>query len=220
MTFLSNSSIKKPVVTGWLAVLASSICMLFWHVSWKYAVPTPVPASYHDVPRGTIVHLPLSAETALSGNIPAGSEPSTHKPLFLHFFNPECPCSRFNMPQFRALVQKYGQQVSFAIVVMGPEKYGAAQMQAKFDLPYPIPVLSDSAIAAACGVYSTPQAVLIGADGRLFYRGNYNCSRYCSDEKTGFARQALDSLFDHHYSLTLSPLAFRAYGCQLPTCRQ
>lgn len=124
------------------------------------------------------------------------------------------------MPQFKALVQQYSRQVDFAIVVMSPQRFTATQLQDKFELPYPIPVVSDSAIAAACGVYSTPQAVILDADGRLFYRGNYNRSRYCSDEKTGFARQALDTLLQHRFTLDLSPLAYKAYGCQLPACTQ
>ena len=210
IALLPNKPMKKKLVIVWLLLLAGLIGMVFWQTAWKYSLPTPIPSNYRDVPRGTSIVLPLSAHSSVTAD----------KPLFLHFFNPACPCSRFNMPQFRALVQHYGQQVSFAIVVMSPEKYTAAQLQAKFDLPYPIPVLSDSAIAAACGVYSTPQAVIIGTDGRLFYRGNYNQSRYCSDERTGIARQALDSFLHHNYSLTVSPLAFRAYGCQLPTCRQ
>ena len=210
IALLPNKPMKKKLVIVWLLLLAGLIGMVFWQTAWKYSLPTPIPSNYRDVPRGTSIVLPLSAHSSVTAD----------KPLFLHFFNPACPCSRFNMPQFRALVQHYGQQVSFAIVVMSPEKYTAAQLQAKFDLPYPIPVLSDSAIAAACGVYSTPQAVIIGTDGRLFYRGNYNQSRYSSDERTGFARQALDSFLHHNYSLTVSPLAFRAYGCQLPTCRQ
>ena len=124
------------------------------------------------------------------------------------------------MPQFRALVQQYGERVSFAIVVMSPKKFTAAQLQEKFNLPHIIPVVQDSALAAACGVYSTPQAVLIDRDNRLYFRGNYNRSRYCSDEKTGFARQALDGLLNRNYSLTFSPMALKAYGCQLPTCNQ
>jgi hypothetical protein len=210
MSLKSNHSMKKGLVLAWLFVLAAGVGGVFWQTAWKYSLPTPIPDHYHDVSRGTTIILPASANGLASGK----------KPLFLHFFNPDCPCSRFNMPQFKALVLQYGQSVSFAIVVMSPERFTAAQLRNKFDLPYPIPVLNDSAIAAACGVYSTPQAVILDAEGRLFYRGNYNRSRYCADERTGFARQALDGLLLHRYSLTLSPLAFKAYGCQLPTCTQ
>jgi hypothetical protein len=201
---------KKGLVLGWLAVLALAIGGIFWQSAWKYSLPTPIPANYHDVTRGAVITLPASAHGLTT----------RQKPLFLHFFNPDCPCSRFNMPQFKALVQRYDKQVSFAIVVMSPDKFTAAQLRSKFDLPYAVPVVSDSAIAAACGVYSTPQAVILDDEGRLFYRGNYNRSRYCTDEQTGFARQALDTLLQHQISLTLSPLAFKAYGCQLPSCNK
>jgi hypothetical protein len=210
MSLTSNQSMKKGLVLGWLVLLALAIGGIFWQSAWKYTLPTPIPANYHDVTRGAFIDLPASAHGLTTGQ----------KPLFLHFFNPDCPCSRFNMPQFKALVQRYDKQVSFAIVVMSPDRFTAAQLQSKFDLPYPIPVISDSAIAAACGVYSTPQAVILDNEGRLFYRGNYNRSRYCTNEQTGFARQALDTLLQHRFSLTLSPLAFKAYGCQLPSCNQ
>ena len=202
---------RKGLVIALLTLLSAGIALIFWRNEWKYHLPTPVPANYHDVGRGTAVALPASAAALFQ---PAA------RPLFLHFFNPDCPCSRFNMPQFRALVEQYHDRVSFGIIVMNPGKFTAAQIRKKFDLPFPIPVLQDSAIAAACGVYSTPQAVLIGADGRLYYRGNYNRSRYCTDEKTGFARQALEGLLHGNYSLTFSPLALKAYGCTLPTCNQ
>jgi len=200
---------RKRVAVLWLTVLAAGIAVIFWRYEWKYHLPTPIPAAYHAVQPGSPITLPRTA-TALFH--------AAGKPLFLHFFNPDCPCSRFNMPQFRELVKQYGDKATFAIVVMSPERFTAIDIQARFNLPYPIPVLGDSAVAAACGVYSTPQAVIIDKDRRLYYRGNYNRSRYCNDEKTGFARLALAGLLDHHYSQTFDPLALKAYGCELPTC--
>jgi redoxin len=202
---------RKGLVFVWLTVLFAGIAFIFWRSELRYHLPTPVPVNYHDIGRGAAVALPPSAAALF--------RPAT-RPLFLHFFNPDCPCSRFNMPQFRALVQQYGNRVSFGIVVMSPQKFTARQIQDKFNLPYPIPVMQDSAIAAACGVYSTPQAVLIDRDGHLYFRGNYNRSRYCTDEKTGFARQALEGLLHANYTLTFSPLALKAYGCTLPSCNQ
>jgi hypothetical protein len=204
-----STSLRKRLVIAWLILLSSGIAIIFWRYEWKYGLPTPVPVNYHDVSRGAVIRFPASAQALFH----PGS-----KPHFLHFFNPDCPCSRFNMPQFKALVQKYGDKVDFSIVIMGPKSFTAAAIRDKFNLPFPIPVLQDGAVAAACGVYSTPQAVLIDREGQLFFRGNYNRSRYCSDEKTGFARQAIDGLLTGNYSLTFSPVALKAYGCQLPTC--
>jgi len=136
----------------------------------------------------------------------------------LHFFNPDCPCSRFNMPHFATLVKRYAARVNFAIVVMTPKNYTAEQIREKFGLPSSIPVLTDSALAVSCGVYSTPQAVIIDTAQKLFYRGNYNRSRYCSSDKSSYAKMALDGLLHHDLTQNFSPLALKAYGCQLPTC--
>ncbi|WP_431212739.1 hypothetical protein ACQ86N_44925 [Puia sp. P3] len=76
----------------------------------------------------------------------------------------------------------------------------------------------DSAIARECGVYSTPQAAIIDAGHKLYYRGNYNKSRYCTNKKSDFARLALEDLLSNHPDLSFSPYAVKAYGCQLPTC--
>ena len=202
---------KNRLVAGWLILLSCAIGIVFWRYQWKYSLPTPVPVNYQDVRRGTLIQFPASAQLLQTPG---------KKPLFLHFFNPDCPCSRFNMPQFKALVQQYEDKVDFAIVVMSPKIFTPAELQSKFDLPHPIPVLRDSAIAVACGVYSTPQAVLFDAGGKLYFRGNYNRSRYCTDERTGFAKQALDGLLHNDYSITFSPQALKAYGCTLPTCKQ
>ena len=204
---------RKGLVTAWLLFLLAGIALFFWRSEWVYSLPTPVPPHYQEVRLGSQVALPqmASADPVIHSLSPA-------KPLFLHFFNPDCPCSRFNMPHFRSLVQQYGQKVNFAIVLMTDKKYTATQIRDKFDLPYPIPVFADSSIAAACGVYSTPQAVVLDTHDRLYYRGNYNRSRYCSDEKSSYARIALDGLLRNDYTQTFSPLALKAYGCQLPTC--
>jgi hypothetical protein len=235
---------KKGVVVGWLMLLLAGIVALFWRYEWVYNLPTPVPVSYHDVRPGARIDLPPEqlaliqltgfgqqagrARRALQTGLgeegrqtlqtgPSHEEPGK-KPVFLHFFNPDCPCSRFNMPHFAALVKLYDQQVDFAIVLMTNKKYTPEQIRDKFGLPHPVPVLSDSALAVVCGVYSTPQAVIIDADQKLFYRGNYNRSRYCNDEKSSYAKMALEGLLHNDLTQNFGPLALKAYGCQLPTC--
>jgi hypothetical protein len=205
---------KKGAVIAWLLLLFAGIALLFWRSEWIYSLPTPIPANYKDIQPGALMSLTEGGSRLLP--VPS----TTKKPLFLHFFNPDCPCSRFNMPHFRSLVKLYGQQVDFAIVMMSNKPYSAQKMRDKFDLPYPVPVLSDPSLAAACGVYSTPQAVIIDTGSRLYYRGNYNQSRYCSNEKTSFAKIALDGLLHNNPSRIFSPLAVKAYGCQLPTCKK
>lgn len=196
---------KKLIVIIWLTVLLTGIASLFWYQEWIYLLPTAVPADYRVVNTGTVINL--------DGQLPAGN-----RPVFLHFFNPGCPCSRFNIPHFRSLVQKYGEKASFAIVPVTDkdESYTAEEILDYFDLD--LPVLMDPSLATACGVYSAPQAVIIGLDHTLYYRGNYNKSRFCTDPRTNFAEMAIDSLIRNSPKPLFDQYALRAYGCEITMC--
>lgn len=195
---------KKALTIVLLLVTFSSMACIFWYTDWKYSLPTPVPATYRPVKTGAYIEL--------AGKLPV----APNKPVFVHFFNPDCPCSRFNVPFFKALVRKYGDRISFAIVVLNNRSYTERQIKDKFDLD--LPVSFDSTVAAECGVYSTPQAVLLDANHHLYYRGNYNKSRYCTDSRTSYAQMAIDSLFRNVPQPIFPGLALKAYGCTLPVC--
>ncbi len=87
------------------------------------------------------------------------------------------------------------------------------QIQKKFDAQ--IPVYFDEAIAKKCGVFSTPQAVLLDPSHNLYYRGNYNKTRYCTDAKSNYAQMAIDSLLSKNHNPSFNVFALRAYGCSL-----
>jgi|ERR1043165_5173869 thiol-disulfide isomerase/thioredoxin len=196
---------RKALVISWLVLLFGVISYTFWYNEWKYTLPTPVPQNYVAVPAGT----PLNLASVVPVN--------ENRPAFIHFFNPDCPCSRFNIPHFNSLVKKYGDRIDFSVVVVNKKKeYSAEEIQSKFDLT--VPVSFDTAIAGKCGVYSTPQAVLLDKDHNLYYRGNYNKARYCTDKNSMFAQIAIDSLLQNQTKPSFSPLAVKAYGCSLPSC--
>ncbi|WEK17707.1 MAG: redoxin family protein [Candidatus Pedobacter colombiensis] len=197
---------KKTIVMIWLMLLLIIVGALFWYNEWVYQLPTPVPKNYKTVNIGEVIEL-NSQLKKLNNN-----------PLFLHFFNPDCPCSRFNIKNFKSLVAQYKTQVNFIVVVVSHKTFTVNSIQNKFNLD--IPILFDNSIASSCGVYSTPQAVLIDKEHKLYYRGNYNRSRYCTDEKTNYAKMAITGLLNQHTRLTFSQFALKAYGCQLPDCTQ
>jgi len=203
--FIKHKNIRAWCLAVCLFLIFSGIASFFWYNELVYNLPTAVPANYRDVKSGTYIALSqIKADPA--------------KPLFLHFFNPHCPCSRFNMQYFKSLVKKYGDKVDFQIIALVSDlDYTEKNIQDKFGLQ--IPVSFDSAVAATCGVYSTPQAVIIDK-GKLFFRGNYNKSRYCSDPKTNYAEIALNSLLVQQYQFSFDNSAFTAYGCQLPNCKR
>lgn len=139
------------------------------------------------------------------------------KPLFLHFFNPRCPCSRFNLDHVRDLTKRYGGRVRFVAVVQSGDPLHTAVDPRTLGLPMEMVSDKDGAIAHACGVYSTPQAVLLDSAGRLYYRGNYNNSRYCTVAASQYARIALDALLSGSPPPHLPVSATTAYGCPLPS---
>jgi hypothetical protein len=196
---------RKAIVIAGLSLLFGGIIALFWYNEWVYSLPTAIPDKYRPVETGSVIDL-------------AGKFPSVNKPLFLHFFNPDCPCSRFNITHFKSLVQQYGKAVDFGIVVLTAKGYTASQIQDKFGIR--IPVSFDSSIAATCGVYSTPQAVIITAGHKLYYRGNYNKSRYCTNKSSNYAQIALDALLHRDNAIVFDRYALTAYGCRLPECKK
>lgn len=196
---------KRKLLLGlWLTFLFGTILVLFWENEYKYSLPTPIPKNHHDVAIGT--HIDLEKRTSKKS-----------KPVFIHFFNPDCPCSRFNVPHVSGLIKKYGDRIDFEIVVLNKEKnFTVAEIQSKFGAD--IPVFFDEAIAEKCGVFSTPQAVLLDASQNLYYRGNYNKTRYCTNADSNYAQMAIDSLLNQNYNPTFDALALRTYGCSLPKC--
>jgi hypothetical protein len=197
---------RKGIVFVWLFVLLLGVITLFWYNEWKFNLPTPVPKSYVAINTGTKIQLPESLKA------------NSNKPIFLHFFNPDCPCSRFNIEHVKTLIKQYGNDASFAVILMTSKNYSEKEIQKRFDLD--VMVLRDSSIAALCGVYSTPQAVIIDAQHKLFFRGNYNRSRYCTDKNSNYAQIALEALLHNNYAITMNPNAVKAYGCQLPNCKK
>jgi hypothetical protein len=202
-----NLFLRKGLFIFWLILIFTAIALIFWHNEWVYSLPTPVPENYREIKQGAYIDIDSKLKT------------EKNKPVFLHFYNPDCPCSRFNIPHIRSLVKSYSSKVTFAIVLMSEKsEYTAREIQDKFGLS--IPVLSDKSIAASCGVYSTPQAAILNSDHSLYYRGNYNKSRYCTDKKSNYAQMAIDSLLKENAVPAFNASALKAYGCELPNCNK
>jgi hypothetical protein len=188
------------------AALFAGIVALFWLQDLQFSRPTPVPAGWVDVAAGTPIVLPARIADLRRA---AGD-----RPVLLHFFNPSCPCSRFNLDHVRALEKAYGDRVTFVAVLAQdtPATLVTAYARLGVSMPY---YVDDGRLAAAVGAYSTPQAVILDTQARLIYRGNYNVTRYCRDRDTEFARIALDHLLTGQPRQALPAAATTAYGCPL-----
>ena len=189
-----------------LLVACLSICLggiftVFWKQELKYQLPTPVPGDYHAIDVGEPVSLPAVL--------------SKDKAYFLHFYNPDCPCSRFNTRHLKSLIGTYHD--SIAIVIVVPADTDIKKAQREFGNELPILVDDQKAIAKSCGVYSTPQAAIVDKNQNLFYRGNYNRSRYCTARASNFAELSLIALINHHPPPAFGLAATQSYGCELNT---
>jgi hypothetical protein len=196
-----------------LMVLFSLTCLtgisvLFWYEDVQYARPTPRPAS--------LVQHPVGARLVLgtAGTAPGG------KPLLLHFFNPSCPCSRFNRRHLRELYNGYGQAVDMVVVLQAKDTLEAIRKYRNWELPMAYVTDPAGKLAERCGVYATPQVVLLSPDARLYYRGNYNTGRYCADRQMQFARRAVEALLAGQPAPAFPLVAETAYGCLLPALEE
>ncbi|MBL7856465.1 MAG: hypothetical protein JNM57_02160 [Cyclobacteriaceae bacterium] len=193
---------REWIVAIFLILCFTGIAMIFWQQELQYARPTPLPARYTSVG--------FSERINLSGDL-AFPEDSA---LYFHFFNPDCPCSRFNSKHFSDLVNRF--QAHFKIYAVIPAYADLDRAQRMLGDRVTVVQDHDDVLAKACGVYATPQAVILDKNHQLFYRGNYNKSRYCTLKESNFAELALTAFVNGEQLPAFSPLATQAYGCELP----
>ena len=121
------------------------------------------------------------------------------------------------MDHFERIVKQYKGSIDiYAVLHTEDSRDAKERFLSKYNLDIPVILDTDKKLAAACGVYSTPQAAILTTQNQVYYRGNYNKSRYCTDKQSNFAQMALDSLLAGKSSPVFVELATQAYGCQLP----
>ena len=94
--------IRATLAILFLSTIAGLIVHLFYKNEVQYWIPTPVPANYVNVSMGSTI---------------ASDVYATEDKKFIHFFNPNCPCSKFNLTTYKNLIKKYGDDFKcFAVV--------------------------------------------------------------------------------------------------------
>ncbi|MDX1957577.1 MAG: redoxin domain-containing protein [Leptospiraceae bacterium] len=194
---------SKPVlVLSAVLALYGVVALIFYFEDLRYSLPTPKPENFSLIPENTKVSLPQF---------------QIKKPTLVHFFNPECPCSKFNFNHIKELKKDYLGKIDFIFVLETKSKNGMIKFKEKFDLGLEFLLDPDGSIAKSFGVYSTPQAVLLSSDSKIYYRGNYNSSRYCNLRKSQYARIAIEELLKENELASLPQDAKTPYGCELPS---
>ena len=189
-----------------MLLISTVIGWIFWEQEVKYALPTPIPSNFVDKEIGQKVDL--------SDYIPVRSDRS----VLLHFYSDQCPCSRFNMKEFERLARKFKEEIDFYVVVQSKEDNAVEEFQDKYDLDIPTILDKDGMISDLCGIYSTPQAVLINTNSEIYFKGNYNKARFCTRKETRYVAMALERFINKEpLPLDLLFSQPRAYGCTLPS---
>ena len=191
--------LRKITAATFLVAVILAIGGMFWWSEVQYLLPTPVPDGYQEV----YVNQKVYSEDKTSETL--------ERPVFYHFFTTNCPCSRFNLTHFNTLRRNYGDEIDFIVVI--PAEDDIAKARPYFEGETKIIRDVNQEFAVALGVYSTPQAVIINTKHQLYFRGNYNKARYCTDPLSNFAQMALDSLNQGVAPPSFGPLSTIAYGC-------
>jgi peroxiredoxin len=179
---------------------------VFWKQELQYALPTPVPKNFVDVKAGTKVDL--------ENEIPS----TGGKPTLLHFFNFDCACSRFNMRDFEGMAKKFGSDVNFYVIIQSEDEDDRDRFEKKYELDIPTILDKDGSISDKCGIYATPQGVLLDKEFTIYFKGNYNLARYCTKKETKFAELAIAHLLKNEpLPLSLQYALKEPFGCALPS---
>ena len=183
-----------------LSVIAGLISYAFYKNEVQYWIPTPIPVDYVEISMGSTVESQLYEKG---------------EKKFIHFFNPLCPCSKFNLTTYKQLIKKYGSEFQcYAVVQETTEGVKKADVSYLEELDVTIAADRNQKLAKKLGVYATPQIVLLDEENRLYYRGNYNIARYCTNPNSDYSSIAIKT-FLSDLPLDLPPTAFTAYGCSL-----
>lgn len=181
---------KFTITVLFVFTLFSGVLYLFYQAEIKDSLPTPIPSGY------------VKKEFGIKLN------DTTNKRLkLIHFFNPNCPCSRFNLKHVEKIVSKYASEIEIL----------AYSTDSSTSINFPIQIKYDknARMAKNYGVYSTPQAVLLNQNGKLLFRGNYNKSRFCGNSKSEFVVQAIENALKQNNTFEIMQKSGKPYGCSI-----
>jgi hypothetical protein len=172
--------------------LLTMIGATFYIQDYRYSLPTPRPSNFQSQKLGAEIQIP-------------GAD---GRPTLLCFASSDCGCSRFNQDHLWELSRKFGRTVRIVEIIEGTDKKG-------LDSPSETLLDPEAKWAKACGVFSTPQAVILDRNGRIAFSGNFNVGRFCADAQTQFARIALEAVAQGKPVPPMPAVATTPYGCAI-----
>jgi hypothetical protein len=136
--------------------------------------------------------------------------------MIINFASATCPCTGFNLDHLRELQQRFAAKVDFVLVLeSSADAAGEHDEFGSMHLHMPVVYDHGGEVSAGLGVYGTPQAAILDGHGRLYFRGNYNRSRFCTEESSEYVRIELKALTEDRALPTVPTEATITYGCPL-----
>lgn len=137
----------------------------------------------------------------------------------VHFWDPDCPCSRFNEVHVKKIISDYAEKnVKFTIVVGGSNEAERKQRQILaqnvFNHIAVKEIRSDWPMHK--GPPSSPAVGVVNSDGELVYFGPYSLGARCAPDKGQFVEKVLDGLYASKKSANKKQLNTLAVGCFCP----
>jgi hypothetical protein len=118
------------------------------------------------------------------------------KITILHFWDPDCPCARFNQVHVRDLISIHGAgDIRFVIVVPAEHAREGDRLRQRAETVFGtgIEVVIDHG-ELANAVPSSPAAAIFAADRELAYFGPYSIGAVCSQGQGNFVETVLTRL--------------------------
>lgn len=137
----------------------------------------------------------------------------------IHFWNPDCPCNRFNEVHVKKIISDYAaKNVTFTVVVGGRNKEERNQRQILAKQIFSHAAVKDirSDWAMNQGPPSSPAVGIVNSEGELVYFGPYSLGARCAPDKGKFVETVLNNLEDSKKRTGKKQLNTLAVGCFCP----
>lgn len=195
---------KNVLVITIMMLIFTCIAYVFWKEEFRYLL---------DIENSVELYDPENYMLLKDVGINIGE-----KPVFVHFFDPNCKYSVINIEHISSIFTSYSHDIDLYLVINADALDEGHELIEKHNLPKSTKVLMDpdGAISSICGVNSTPRAVIFNTDNSLYFEGNYtNGFTFCgaNNIKQSIPAQALNFKLKG-LSLPLYPLV-SGYRCEL-----
>ena len=146
---------------------------------------------------------------------------SGHKATVFLFVGTDCPNSNTYAPVMARLYREYSPQgIAFFNVYSDPSEISDAirKHDVEFGVPFPALLDPQQVLARQAGARSTPEAIVLGSDGRQLYRGRVD-NRFVALGKTRFSptennlQEALDAILQNK---PVPHPVTKVLGCAIP----